>query len=374
MRSTDPDGWDSLEPFLHELHRERLMIHRRELQWSAIAAHVADSGEHQKYGFHNPVDWLRVRFQMGEGAARDRITVGRHMRRLRQTVEAVDSGEVGFGHPVEMARVADALQRAHGGDSPFDEAKLLKAARTETVGRFHFTCENYRHACNAEAFARQAERTYEERELTIRRRRDGMFTIWGRLDPITGSRLRVALANHARRRGAGDKRSFPQRLHDAVAEHLSERTENQLNVTVALETLLALKGSPAAEIAGAPLLSAATVRRLACDSTVRRIVIDPGSVVVDVGRNRRVVTPAARAAVIAREGGQCGCPGCDRPGRDVHHLKPWAEGGPTDVSNQVLLCYWHHRLVHEGGWRLVRMEGGRLQLLRPPPDFYYGAA
>src|SRR5437763_6107251 len=133
MRSTDPDGWDSLEPFLHELHRERLMIDRRELQWSAIAAHVADSGEQQRYGFHNPVDWLRVRFQMGEGAARVRITVGRHMRRLRQTVEAVDSGERGFGHPLEMARAAAAWQRAHGGDSPSDEATQLTAARTATV-------------------------------------------------------------------------------------------------------------------------------------------------------------------------------------------------------------------------------------------------
>ena len=374
MMSSADAYWDRAEPFLDELEHRRLKIDRQELEWSVILAGVADSGQHQRFGFHNPVDWLRIRFCMGEGAIRDRITVGRQCRKLPLAVEAMECGEIGFGHLVEMARTAEALERAQGGDFAFAEAKLLKAARTETVGRFHFTCENYRHACNAEAFARQAEQAYEQRELSIRRRRDGLFTIWGRLDPVTGSALRATLAPHARRRGRDDTRRFPQRLHDAVAEHLAAGSGSQLNVTVALETLLGLKGSPAAEIAGAPLLAQATVERLACDASLRRIVIDPASVVVDVGRSRRVLTPAGRQAVLARESGRCGCPGCDRPGRDVHHLRPWAQGGATELANQVLLCYWHHRMVHEAGWRLVRLDDGSLQLLRPPPDFYHRAA
>jgi HNH endonuclease len=52
----------------------------------------------------------------------------------------------------------------------------------------------------------------------------------------------------------------------------------------------------------------------------------------------------------------------------IHHLKPWAQGGRTDLENQVLLCFWHHRMVHEGGWRLARLETGELMLVRPPPE------
>jgi len=345
------------------LSRRRVEMDRAELEWSRLAAEVAASGEHQAHGFFNPVDWLRVTCAMGEGMVRDRITVGRQMSRLPLAVAAVESGEIGFGHLVVLARTAEALR-----DRPVDEARLLRAAREQTVGRFHYTCESYRHAADAQAFAQAAEELHEKRELMIRRRRDGMFTIWGRLEPVTGSALRAALAPHAHRRG-GDHRTFPQRLHDAVAEHLAGRQTTSVNVTVSLDTVLAVKGSPAGEIQGAPLIAQPTVERLLCDCAVRRIVLDPGSLVVDVGRSRRVVTPAGRSAVESRESGVCGCPGCDRPGRTIHHLKPWSQGGSTDLPNQVLLCYWHHRMVHEGGWRLARQESGELLMVRPPPDF-----
>ena len=351
-----------LAPKLEELGRRRLNIDHEELEWSRLAAEVAASGEHQKYGFFNPVDWLRVTFGMGEGMVRDRITVGRQLDRLSLAVAALEKGEIGFAHLVVLARTAEALK-----DRPIDEAKLLLRARAETVNRFHYTCESYRHAEDAAGVAAEAEELHEKRELMIRRRRDGMFTIWGRLEPVTGSALRAALAAHAQRRERGDARTFPQRLHDAVAEHLSGRQTTSVNVTVSLDTLLAAKAAAGGEIQGAPILARPTVERLLCDCSVRRVVLDSKSVVVDVGRARRVVTPAGRKALESRDKGVCGCPGCDRAGRTIHHLKPWAQGGPTDLENQVLLCYWHHRMVHEGGWRLASLETGELLMVRPPP-------
>ncbi|HEX6348483.1 MAG TPA: DUF222 domain-containing protein [Candidatus Dormibacteraeota bacterium] len=231
--SSPPDLYP-LTPKLEELGRRRRGIDLEELEWSRLAAEVAASGEHQKYGFFNPVDWLRVTFAMGEGVVRDRITVGRQMDRLPMAVAAVESGEIGFAHLVVLARTAEALK-----ERPVDEAKLLVRAREQTVGRFHYTCESYRHQLDAEGVAAEAEDLHEKRELTIRRRRDGMFTIWGRLEPVTGSALRAALAPHARRRDRGDARTFPQRLHDAVTEHLAGRQTTNVNVTVSLETMLA---------------------------------------------------------------------------------------------------------------------------------------
>jgi hypothetical protein len=59
------------------------------------------------------------------------------------------------------------------------------------------------------------------------------------------------------------------------------------------------------------------------------------------------------------------------PGRcDAHHLRWWRDGGRTDLANLALLCGFHHRLVHEGGWRLHRDGNGRWQAT-PPLDRHY---
>jgi hypothetical protein len=349
---------------------QKLEIDRRELVWSVSLAYMAASGEHQKHGFANPVDWLRIWYQMGEGAIRDRICVGQELKQLPASEALVESGEIGFAHLVLIARTRQALRRTHGAGFEFDEHKLLKRARTESVGRFFYTCENYRHACDADAYAQAVEDLHEQRELTIRRRQDGMSTLWGRLDPVTAASLRAALVPLAKRQGRDDGRSFKQRLHDAVAERLGANAPAHVNVTIAAETLLAWKGSPAGEIEGQPPIGQATIERITCDCSVRRIVLDPRSVVIDVGRDQRVVGAPGRQALDARDRG-CVWPGCERPASwsSPHHLVHWARGGTTDLSNQVLLCYFHHRRVHEGGWQIFREADGRVSTLRPPPTF-----
>lgn len=49
----------------------------------------------------------------------------------------------------------------------------------------------------------------------------------------------------------------------------------------------------------------------------------------------------------------------------AHHLRHWAQDGPTDLDNLVLLCHRHHKLVHKGGWQLVESEGGALLTIPP---------
>jgi Domain of unknown function (DUF222)/HNH endonuclease len=88
---------------------------------------------------------------------------------------------------------------------------------------------------------------------------------------------------------------------------------------------------------------------------------------LEVGRTTRVVSPAQRNALIVRDGG-CVFPGCGRPPSwcEAHHLRHWAHGGPTDLANLALLCWAHHRAVHEGGWHLRRDPDGRFTAT--PPD------
>jgi hypothetical protein len=123
----------------------------------------------------------------------------------------------------------------------------------------------------------------------------------------------------------------------------------------------ACAGKPArpCELAHTGPIPPETVRRIACDAAVSRVMTMGRSEPLDVGRRTPVVPAAIRRAVIVRDG-SCRFPGCDRPPPwcDAHHVVHWADGGHTALSNLVLLCRRHHRMVHEGGFRLKMTDGG----------------
>ena len=107
-------------------------------------------------------------------------------------------------------------------------------------------------------------------------------------------------------------------------------------------------------------ISSKTVERWACDCTMTRVLMQD-SVVIDVGRAKRVIEGPRRRALNARDR-HCMWPGCERPASwsDGHHLVHWLHGGTSDLENLVLLCHRHHRMVHEGDWQLVKTDDGRI--------------
>jgi 5-methylcytosine-specific restriction endonuclease McrA len=126
-----------------------------------------------------------------------------------------------------------------------------------------------------------------------------------------------------------------------------------------------------------PRVSAETSQRLACDAS--RVVMrhDGDGRVVEVGARTRTIPPALRRALHHRDSG-CRFPGCGLPFGQGHHVRHWAEGGPTTLSNLALLCRRHHRAVHEEGYRVERQPDGALQFRtpagRPLPDVPPAAA
>lgn len=98
-------------------------------------------------------------------------------------------------------------------------------------------------------------------------------------------------------------------------------------------------------------ISAETSRRLSCDAGVVKVVRGPDGDVLNVGRRTRTVPPALRRALEVRDRG-CRFPGCGLRFTDAHHVEHWAHGGETKLENLILLCRFHHRLVHEEGWRV----------------------
>ena len=105
-------------------------------------------------------------------------------------------------------------------------------------------------------------------------------------------------------------------------------------------------------------IAAETCRRLSCDTGLVRISHAPEGSILDVGRRTRTISPALRRALEARDRG-CRFPGCGLRFCDAHHVTHWADGGETSLSNTLLACRHHHRLVHEGGWTVDWWGVGR---------------
>ena len=107
-----------------------------------------------------------------------------------------------------------------------------------------------------------------------------------------------------------------------------------------------------------------SARRIACDAATVTMHHGAEGGVLDVGRRTRTISPALRRALAARDG-QCRFPGCAARRCDAHHIRHWADGGETALSNLVLLCRRHDRAVHEEGFRARVDAGGGVTFLRP---------
>ncbi len=129
-----------------------------------------------------------------------------------------------------------------------------------------------------------------------------------------------------------------------------------------------LEGGRGADMPAGNHLDPTATDRLLCDGSVVGVVRDRHSgAVLDWGRKRRLVTRTQRSALSIRDGG-CSFPGCDAPPADcdAHHMTPWRDGGPSDMSNLTLACWsTHHRLVHEEGWMVKPDDHGMPHWFRP---------
>ena len=120
------------------------------------------------------------------------------------------------------------------------------------------------------------------------------------------------------------------------------------------------------EQAGGLHLGKEAARRVACDAGIVVLRHGADGQVLDVGRRTRTVPSAMRRALLSRDRGQCQFPGCESRHCDAHHVEHWADGGETRLQNLVLACRFHHRALHEGGFRVVPADAeGQFRFLRP---------
>lgn len=356
-------------------------------------------GWHEE-GFRSCAAWLSWRTGIGTGAARERVRVARALGELPHLREALGRGELSYSTARAITRVA----------TPENDAELVEAARFTTAADMERLVSAWRVADRAED---ERER-HARRRLTLIPEVDGSWSIRGRLDPEVGAVLQRALqaageALYPRESKAAsedeDLETTPEaRRADAMglvaeaalADGLGSGTEPvggakpetdaesearpvvsradrfQVVLHVSAETLSGSTedGSdisaerPAGSIDDGPHVSAETSRRLACDAGVVKMEHGRDGSLLNVGRRRRTVSTPLRRALARRDGG-CRFPGCRARFCDAHHVEHWADGGETSLENLVLLCRYHHRRVHEDGWRVNLMASGEARFVRP---------
>lgn len=180
-----------------------------------------------------------------------------------------------------------------------------------------------------------------------------------------------------------DQRSLEQACADALVElcssylHTSaEGVRATVVIHAELDTLLE-GGTGIASLDAGPMVCGETVRRMCCDGHSELVLEGPDHEPIGIGLRSRQVPGWLWRVLWHRDQG-CRFPGCERQ-RWIqnHHIEHWTRNGPTDKDNLVLLCWHHHHLVHEGGWKLegdpdgwldfISPDGRKITSLPPPP-------
>lgn len=167
-----------------------------------------------------------------------------------------------------------------------------------------------------------------------------------------------------------DEGDAPARRADALVALCSARLAadphpDRATVVVHAQLQGLVQGTGGCELEDGPVISPETARRLACNARVQTVVEDAAGEVVALGRLTRE-PPAWMVRQVRHRDRECRFPGCGtRAFTEAHHIVWWRDGGRTDLDNLVLICSFHHRLVHEHGWSLRREPGGGLGWFRP---------
>ncbi len=335
-------------------------------------------------GIRSTAHWLNVKCGIAMPAAHDKVRVARALERLPKMAAAMARGQVSYSKVRAMTRVATPENE----ESLVGAARFGTAAHLEKLVRFHRRCER-----NRENWA--AAESDTARSLRYWKLADGTVRFEGRLPAAEGalflkafeSALDSLRQNYSAEESTGESEpAAPVASSTSVApqEPMEAREARNADALMVLaETMLAhgpaaVDGGdryevsvyvnesalprdgegPPAELADGTVLAPETMRRIACDCS--RVCVHEGEdgEILSVGRRTRQIPPAIRRALKARDR-TCAFPGCKQSRFvDAHHVRHWADGGETKLSNLLLLCRRHHVLVHEGGWSIDATDFG----------------
>jgi NAD-dependent dihydropyrimidine dehydrogenase PreA subunit len=381
---------------VERLARIERMVAAEQLRRIAV---VDSRGAHEAVGAGSVSTMLTSRLGLSGREARVRAETASALSVLPLTAARLAAGEIGVGQAETAARALRDVTTAGDAGEKHEQAA---AALDRVVAVEGVRCDRQRLRQRLDTWAEtRGHRTLADAEQRAWRRRrawlaapagpDRMARLTAELPAVQATKLRAALDPLLRKTSVDDQRSPEQRCADALttlAEHALDRgglprTALGRPHVLLVTTVDSLDGTPGAAPAtldGHGPVSTQTARQLVCDADVTPVTITNGRVVLDVGRTRRTPTRAQRAAVIARDQS---CVGCGAPASrcEIHHIRWWSRGGPTDLDNLTLLCWNCHTHVHHHHWQIHedpdgrytarpsdRQPPGRRPPERPPPE------
>jgi hypothetical protein len=379
----------------HERYREEC---RREDELASLASHLSAATARwlelawefrQQVGSDDFAGWLGYRCGVTGREAREYMRVAEALQELPAIRAAFSRGETTYTKVRALTRVA----------TPANEERLLELAGALTASQLERALRVYRRIAAAEA-----RETHELEFVSYHFEDDGSLYLRARLAAEDGTlvvkaleaaRDRILERQREERAAAASDSDAPDAMAaltsappramnvealielagaslDASDDHSDERARLVVHVDAAA---LTWDGRGRSDVDDGPAISPETARRLGCDADVVAQVERDG-LPVTTGRRRRTVPPTIRRLLEARDGDVCCFPGCERRRHlQAHHRHHWAHGGKTSLENLVLLCFHHHRFVHEGGYTVEDDPAGGLRfrnrhgVLRPtvPP-------
>jgi len=195
-------------------------------------------------------------------------------------------------------------------------------------------------------------------------------------------RYGAALVEMARRSSATRRQDAHDDARQAAGQPVPTRSRPRRPQLLVITPLAALAAEPGAraELDDGTLIPASVLERWACDCSVGRVVMNGASQPIDLGKLTYTPSDPQRRGLVARDK-HCFVPGCKRKARwcEGHHVIPWPNG-PTNLTNLVLVCNRHHKLIHAGilqlhanphtpgaPWTVHRADGTPLHARPPPP-------
>ena len=343
--------------------------------------------------------WLTVKGGMSKREAAGFLHQSRALAAHPEVAEAATSGRISVGQARAIHTVLDGLDGLDVRQQAKAEELLLGLAGTMDTDRLAKAAPQVLAQIapqqveeNLERrLQRQAEAAHRNRSLVFGRDHNGSVTFTGSLALVDGEAW-IALLDaytESRRRTALEERdplatslSPQQRRADAliamITGHQRERRAPRVSgdrprIVVTLDYDKLKRGATAAGLIGADdPISAGDLRRLCCDADLLPAVLGGPSQVLDVGRERRLVTPGIRTALNLRDGG-CIFPGCHTRAAtcEAHHIVSWWQRGPTALDNLCLVCHHHHALLEPARygtrdqWEVRIAEDGLPEVVPP---------
>ncbi|WP_427915726.1 DUF222 domain-containing protein [Rhodococcus sp. KRD162] len=366
-------------------HQIQLLEARR----IALVAEIDTRVTREKLGFPGPAGWLTSTTLLTPGKANKILALARGLKNFPDIADAVNTGSISIDHAALILAFAETPPE----DLPPEGRDMARAALITAA-----TGPEARTGPLRAAITRlhdlyggttpPAEDT-DRNELFASTTLNGRLALKGDFDAITGEKLLTALSPLTAPRpavdGTPDERSPARRRADAFGHILDQYLaahnrpieggeKPHVNLHISLRDLTDLRdtatgagpspdrgayrdvfgdGSSVGWLPWMGPLSRTTSRQLACDCILTAIVMDETGTPINLARTMRTVTSRQKRALIARDHG-CAFPGCGTPAAwtEGHHIRHWADGGPTDLNNLVLLCGFHHRLIHHSDWEV----------------------